>query len=122
MTLLKHDLSYSYGMNRSRLDTTADAQKLEEARQIRDWADDAAMIDEALTVLIDIHSGMEIDENYLGYKRHPLEEPDKWGNLAYFDDFNDRVMGEEDEDEPDEWGDLESCLEAIDRLKAAKDE
>ena len=75
---------YDRGMTRPRLSTTVDSDLLDRARRVRDWPNDATMIDAALTALIDRHRQAEIDASYEAYARIPLDEPDEWGSLASF--------------------------------------
>jgi hypothetical protein len=42
------------------------------------------MMDEALEALVARHRKAEIDAAYDAYDRHPLDEPDEWGDLASF--------------------------------------
>lgn len=71
-------------MSRIRLSTTVGADLLRDARDLRSWATDAAMIDEALRALVARYRGAEIDESYAAYDEYPLGEPDAWGDLASF--------------------------------------
>jgi Bacterial antitoxin of type II TA system, VapB len=71
-------------MARTRLSTTVDADLLQEARRVRSGATDAALIDEALEALLARHRAAEVDASYAAYERHPLDEPDEWGDLASF--------------------------------------
>jgi hypothetical protein len=71
-------------MARTRLSTTVDASLLDGARRIRSGSTDAALIDEALTALLARHRAAEIDVSYTAYDRHPIDEPDAWGDLASF--------------------------------------
>lgn len=71
-------------MSRERLSTTVDGDLLAEARHLRPGVNDAALVDEALRALLARHRTAEIDSTYVGYDRHPLEEPDDWGDLASF--------------------------------------
>ena len=75
---------HTCGMNRTRLSTTVDAALLEDARRLRSGVRDAALVDEALEALIARHRDAEVDASYAAYDRHPLEEPDAWGDLASF--------------------------------------
>jgi hypothetical protein len=45
---------------------------------------DAALIDDALEALLARHRAAEMDAAYAAYDRHPLDEPDAWGDLASF--------------------------------------
>jgi hypothetical protein len=71
-------------MNRIRLSTTVDAGLLDGARRLRSGSTDAALVDEALAALLARHRAAEIDISYAAYDRHPLDEPDAWGDLASF--------------------------------------
>lgn len=42
------------------------------------------MVDEALRALVERHRSAEIDASYAAYDRHPLDEPDEWGDLSSF--------------------------------------
>jgi antitoxin MazE5 len=72
-------------MARTRLSTTVDRGLLEDARRVRSGVRDAALVDEALEALIARHRAAEVDAEYaVAYDRHPLDEPDEWGDLASF--------------------------------------
>ncbi|MBA2428248.1 MAG: DUF2191 domain-containing protein [Thermoleophilaceae bacterium] len=71
-------------MARARLSTTVDADLLDGARRVRSGATDAALIDEALQALLVRHRSAEVDASYAAYDKHPLGEPDEWGDLASF--------------------------------------
>jgi hypothetical protein len=71
-------------MARTRVSTTVDEQLLASARQALAPLTDAAMLDQALTALLDRHRAAEIDAAYVAYDEHPLEEPDAWGDLVSF--------------------------------------
>ena len=71
-------------MARTRLSTTVDADLLAQARGIAAGATDAALIDQALGALLARHRAAEVDAAYAAYDRHPLHEPDAWGDLASF--------------------------------------
>jgi len=45
---------------------------------------DAALLDAALQSLLARHRAAETDAAYAAYDRHPLNEPDEWGDLASF--------------------------------------
>lgn len=75
---------HTCGMARTRLSTTVDAGLLNDVRRLRSGSSDAALVDEALRALIDRHRAAEIDASYAAYDRHPLDEPDAWGDLASF--------------------------------------
>ena len=71
-------------MPRVRVSTTVDEGLLEQARHLRSAANDAGLIDQALTALLAQHRAAEIDASYEAYDVHPLSEPDEWGDLASF--------------------------------------
>lgn len=73
---------HSSGMNRIRLSTTVDAGLLSSARDLRAGITDAALIDEALGALLARHRSAEVDASYAAYDKHPIDEPDEWGDLA----------------------------------------
>src|SRR5215217_6419762 len=75
---------HRYGMARTRLSTTADAELLESARRVRAGVNDAALIDEALGALLLRKRAAELEASYAAYDEHPLDEPDEWGELASF--------------------------------------
>ena len=70
------------GMNRIRLSTTVDAGLLSTARDVRAGLTDAALIDEALHALLTRHRSAEVDASYAVYDKHPIDEPDEWGDMA----------------------------------------
>jgi hypothetical protein len=71
-------------MSRTRLSTTVDAGLLNSARSLRSGITDAALIDEALQALLARHRSAEVDASYLAYDKHPIDEPDEWGDLVSF--------------------------------------
>jgi len=71
-------------MPRVRVSTTVDESLIERARKLRSGLNDAALLDEALTVLLARHRSAEIDARYSVYEDHPLDEADEWGDLASF--------------------------------------
>ncbi len=71
-------------MARTRISTTVDAKLLRDARRLRSQLTDAALVDEALAALLSRHRAAELDRSYAAYDRHPLAEPDEWGDLASF--------------------------------------
>ena len=73
-------------MSRRRISTTVDDELLDRARHLRAWPNDATMMDAALEALVARHREAEIDAAYRAYERHPLDEPDEWGDLASFHD------------------------------------
>lgn len=66
------------------MSTTVDQQLLESARRALSPLTDSAVLDQALAALLDRHRAAEIDAAYTAYDKHPLEEPDAWGDLASF--------------------------------------
>ena len=66
------------------MSTTVDQRLLAQARELKVGPTDAALLDEALKALLANHRAAEIDDAYKVYDRHPLEEPDAWGDLASF--------------------------------------
>lgn len=71
-------------MPRTRVSTTVDSELLAEARRARAGVTDATLIDEALGALLARHRAAVVDASYAAYERHPLDEPDEWGDLAAF--------------------------------------
>jgi len=71
-------------MSRVRVSTTVDGDLLAEARIRRSGASDAVLLDEALRALLARHRAGEIDGAYAAYDKHPLDEPDEWGDLQSF--------------------------------------
>jgi Bacterial antitoxin of type II TA system, VapB len=71
-------------MSRVRVSTTVDETLLQTARRLRPEITDAALVDEALKALLARHRAAEVDGRYAAYDRHPLDEPDAWGDLASF--------------------------------------
>jgi hypothetical protein len=61
-----------------------DATLLENARSARSGVADSVLVDEALAALLARHRAAEVDASYAAYDKHPLEEPDEWGDLASF--------------------------------------
>jgi hypothetical protein len=75
---------HNSGMSRMRVSTTVDEDLLTSARRLRTASTDAALLDEALAVLLARHRAADIDAAYAAYDEHPLEQPDAWGDLASF--------------------------------------
>ena len=73
-------------MARTRVSTTVDEQLLEDARQVSVSHNDAALLDEALSALLDRYKAVEIDDSYKAYDDQPIESPDEWGDLSSFSD------------------------------------
>jgi hypothetical protein len=71
-------------MPRVRVSTTVDEGLLTAARRVHGGTTDAALMDDALEALLARHRAAEIDAGYTAYDRHPLDEPDEWGDLASF--------------------------------------
>jgi hypothetical protein len=71
-------------MPRIRVSTTVDEGLLSKARELNIGSTDAVLLDEALKALLANYRASEIDDAYKVYDRHPLEEPDAWGDLAAF--------------------------------------
>ena len=71
-------------MPRTRVSTTVDDDLLTRARGVRVGSTDAMLLDEALKALIERHRSAEIDSAYDAYGKHPIDEPDDWGDLASF--------------------------------------
>lgn len=71
-------------MPRMRVSTTVDQDLLSHARRVRHGLTDAALLDEALAALLARHRSAKIDAEYVAYDKHPLGEPDEWGDLASF--------------------------------------
>ena len=61
-----------------------EATLLQHARAVRSWTTDAALVDEALEALLARYRSAEVDASYAAYDKHPLDEPDEWGDLASF--------------------------------------
>jgi len=57
---------------------------LEQARRLREGANDATLLDEALDALVSRHRASEIDARYAAYDELPEDGPDDWGTLADF--------------------------------------
>lgn len=78
-------LWHSHGMARTRVSTTVDDALLERARSLEAYGNDAALLDAALKALLDRFRSEEIDAAYIAaYAKHPVDEPDEWGDLASF--------------------------------------
>ena len=75
---------YFCGIPRTRISTTVDAELLSQARALRVGANDAALMDAALSALLARHRAAKVDLAYGAYDRHPIDEPDAWGDLATF--------------------------------------
>jgi hypothetical protein len=71
-------------MARVRVSTTVEEQLLANARRVFPTGTDAALLDEALRSLLRSHRAAELDAAYTAYDEHPIDEPDKWGDLASF--------------------------------------
>lgn len=75
---------HDHAMARTRLSTTVDSRLLAQARSVRSGTTDAALVDEALAALLARCRSVEVDASYVAYDKHPLDEPDEWGDLASF--------------------------------------
>lgn len=75
---------HNHAMTRVRVSTTVDRALLEEARTAREGLNDARLLDEALTALLQQYRRAQIDAAYAAYDEHPLSEPDAWGDLESF--------------------------------------
>ena len=69
-------------MTRVRISTTVDQGLLEEARNALAPSTDSSVMEAALRALLEQHRAAEIDAAYAAYDRHPIDEPDEWGDLA----------------------------------------
>jgi hypothetical protein len=69
-------------MTRTRVSTTVDQHLLSSARELRQGATDAALLDEALGTFLAHNRAVEIDASYSAYDDHPLDRPDAWGGIA----------------------------------------
>lgn len=78
-------------MPRVRVSTTVDAELLQDARHYVEPRNDAALLDEALNLLVQQYRRAEIDASYAAYDEHPLDEPDEWGSLAAWRDAAGRA-------------------------------
>jgi hypothetical protein len=73
------------GVSRTRLSTTVDSELLREARRAHDGDTDAQLIDAALSAFVAQRRAAAIDAAYgEAYAAQPIEQPDKWGDLASF--------------------------------------
>ena len=75
---------HTHAIARTRISTTVDSALLEDARRLRSELTDAALVDEALEALLARYRAAELDASYAAYDRHPVDEPDAWGDLASF--------------------------------------
>ena len=75
---------HNHGMTRTRISTTVDATLLDQARTARSGASDSVLVEEALAALLSRHRAAEVDASYAVYDKHPLDEPDEWGDLESF--------------------------------------
>ena len=71
-------------MPRTRISTTVDGELLAAARRLEGHANDAALVDAALTSLLRQHRSAQLDTAYAVYDEIGLDEPDEWGDLASF--------------------------------------
>lgn len=78
---------HTCGMPRVRISTTVDSSLLDDARRTGAGSNDAQLIDAALAALLARYRRAEIDEAYAdAYEKHPVDEPDEWGDLSSFRD------------------------------------
>lgn len=69
------------------MSTTVDDELLQRARSLAGYTTDSALLDAALRAYIDQKRSEEIDAAYIeAYERHPVDEPDEWGDLASWGD------------------------------------
>jgi len=69
-------------MARTRISTTVDEQLLAKARQTHAGTTDAELMDDALSAFLARHRAVQIDDEYAAaYAKHPIDEPDEWGDL-----------------------------------------
>ncbi len=66
------------------MSTTVDENLLFEARTANPEHNDAALFDAALSALLARSRAAAIDHQYVAYERHPIDEPDEWGDLGSF--------------------------------------
>ena len=71
-------------MTRMRVSTTVDEDLMTRARRAMAPANDSSVLEEALRALLAQRNEAEIDDGYVAYDLHPLDEPDAWGDLASF--------------------------------------
>ena len=71
-------------MARIRVSTTVDDQLLATARRLQPGQPDSMLLDQALAALLALHRRAEVDAAYTAYDRHPIDEPDEWGDLGSF--------------------------------------
>jgi hypothetical protein len=74
-------------MARTRISTTVDRDLLDDARGAHSGTTDAELIDAALAALLARYRSAQADAAYeAGYRDHPIDEADAWGDLASFRD------------------------------------
>lgn len=72
-------------MAKVRVSTTVDDELLRRARAAHGAQTDASLLEAALEALLREHRSAEIDAEYAAaYERHPVGEPDAWGDLSTF--------------------------------------
>ena len=71
-------------MARIRVSTTVDDQLMATARRLQPGQPDSMLLDQALAALLALHRRAEVDAAYTAYDRHPIDEPDEWGDLGSF--------------------------------------
>lgn len=77
-------ICYVYGMARTRVSTTVDAQLLASARSANRGLNDASLLDAALEALLARRRAAQIDAEYAAYDAVSLDAEDEWGDLASF--------------------------------------
>jgi hypothetical protein len=75
---------HNRGVSRVRISTTVDGDLLTDARNALAGSNDSTVIDEALRALLLRHRAAATDASYASYDKHPIDEPDEWGDLASF--------------------------------------
>ncbi|NLG21469.1 MAG: DUF2191 domain-containing protein [Actinomycetales bacterium] len=72
-------------MSMVRISTTVDGDLLEQARRVHGGATDTVVLEAALRALLRELPATEADRVYAdAYGRHPVDEPDDWGDLVAF--------------------------------------
>jgi hypothetical protein len=61
-----------------------DSELLASARGMRTWSSDGSLLDAALGALVTSYRAAEIDDSYVAYVDHPMDEVDEWGDLQSF--------------------------------------
>ena len=71
----------AYFLARIRLSTTVDASLPEAARALHSGPTDAALVDDALRVLLARNRAHQMHAGYPAYDEKPANQPDEWGDL-----------------------------------------